>query len=470
MDVLGYGRVSKLDYGRKVSDEELDIAAKQQRNRLERAGCTEIFFDIQRGTDDDRPDFERLLARMRSKSQCDRVVITRDDRITRNATMTLELIDIFVTQQIELLVLDDGLEVVDFSNPYEWKKRVQAGVDSQFEVKMLGLRIRRGYEYLRSQKKASPAVPFGYQRSSDGKYESNPDQWEIAQAIVNAFFRYRTLRKTCKLVADLTGKEWRASTMRHWLTNEVLRGNTPYRIDPKTRRPQEIAYGTHPDAVLITPDQDMLLRQILDENRRLGGVRNRLPYPLGSGLCKCRHCGSSMTIAKIDRSSEDLQYWLRCNSAQNLNNRCSFRGTPHSSFVELHVIEALVSKAEEIANQVETVTLQKQDSPELISLKNQYAHLCSIPGKNPAIEKAKQDLEEQMRNLESLTQQQKTQSSYDGTAFKALIDVYKKKTYWMSLEPEERRERFRQFVKTVWISVEKTGKVNQYLVQVELKF
>ncbi|MGG6265697.1 recombinase family protein [Leptolyngbya sp. AN03gr2] len=79
MQVLGYGRVSKLDYGRKVSDEELDTAAKQQRSRLERAGCTEIFFDIQRGTDDDRPNFERLIARRQKREQFDRIVITRDD-------------------------------------------------------------------------------------------------------------------------------------------------------------------------------------------------------------------------------------------------------------------------------------------------------------------------------------------------------------------------------------------------------
>ncbi len=45
-NVLGYGRVSKLDYEQRISDEELDTAAKQQRDRLEKAGCTEIFFDI----------------------------------------------------------------------------------------------------------------------------------------------------------------------------------------------------------------------------------------------------------------------------------------------------------------------------------------------------------------------------------------------------------------------------------------
>nr|WP_242026528.1 recombinase family protein [Leptolyngbya sp. FACHB-17] len=370
-----------MDYGRGISNTELDVAAKQQKSRLERAGCTEIYFDLQPGSDDNRPDFERL---MKAKERVDRVTITRDDRITRSPQMTLDLIEVFLKQNIELVILDMGDDPIDLENPYVWKSRVQAGLDAAFEIRMLSMRIRRGYEYFRQMQKANPAVPFGYRRSKEGKYEADPDQWGTAQTIVQTFFECRSLSKTCLLIKQQYGREMTRTTLRHWLKSEVLRGNTPYKFDPKTREPAEVVHGTHTD-ILISPEQALLINEISRENRKLGGKRHNVPYPLGSGLCRCRKCGATMGVRKLIKSEPDeLVYTLRCNSNSKSASICDFGSEPRSFTIEPHVVAALTEKAATIA-ELAVGEVKRRESPELGALRVQRSQLLAIPGNNPAI-------------------------------------------------------------------------------------
>lgn len=468
---IGYGRISQLDYGRRVSNTELDVAAKQQKSRLERAGCSEIYFDLQPGSDDDRPDFEQLLARMKAKDRIDRVTITRDDRITRSPQMTLDLIEVFLAHDIELVILDMGEYPIDLTNPYQWKQRVQAGLDAAFEIRMLSMRIKRGYEYFRQMQKANPAVPFGYRRSKAGKYEKDPEQWETAQRIVKTFFETKSLSKTCNVIAQMTSRELSRTTLRYWLKNQVLQGNTPYKIDKKTKEPLETIYGTHED-VLITPEQAIVLEEICRENRKLGGKRNGILYPLGSGLCRCRKCGSAMGVRKLIKSdSSELIYALRCSGNSKSTGICDFGAEPRSFTIEPHVIAALTEKAATIA-ELAIGNTERSEPPELTALRGQRSQLLTIPGNNPAILAAIEQIDAQIRSLESAENQIQIATNYSGEAFKSLAHIYQLPQYWQNLTPDVKRQLFRQFVDVVWISGVRIGQTRllNYRVETILKF
>jgi site-specific DNA recombinase len=71
---VGYVRVSKF---------EQEDALVQQTARIEKAGCTLIFSDIESGKSDQRKNFNKLLAMCRT-GQVTEVVITRVDRLARS--------------------------------------------------------------------------------------------------------------------------------------------------------------------------------------------------------------------------------------------------------------------------------------------------------------------------------------------------------------------------------------------------
>ncbi|MGG6281740.1 recombinase family protein [Leptolyngbya sp. AN03gr2] len=468
---IGYGRISQLDYGRRVSHTDLDVAAQQQRSRLERAGCHEIYFDLQPGSEDDRPDFERLLDRMKRRDRVDRVTITRDDRITRSPQVTLDLIEVFLSQNIELVILDMGDYPIDLTNPYQWKQRVQAGLDAAFEIKMLGMRIRRGYEYFRQTQKANPAVPFGYRRSREGRYERDPEQWEFAERVIKTFFETRSLNKTCRVIEQVTGRELRTTTLRYWLRNQVLQGNTPYKIDKKTKQPGEIIYGTHSD-VLITPEQALIINEVCRENQKLGGKRHNILYPLGSGLCRCRKCGSTMGVRKLlNGNPQELAYILRCTGASKRIPVCDFNSEPRSFMIEPHIIAALTEKAVKITDFVSGETTKKE-SPEITALRIQRSYLLATPGDKSNILPLIENIDNQIKALEFEETQTDRVSNYTGETFKSLSHIYRSPEYWKDLDPSTRRELFRQFVEVVWVSAVKIpgSRFVNYQIEPVLKF
>lgn len=181
---LGYGRVSTKD---QANDSN---ALTQQVNRLVRSGVDELFVDVQSGEDDDRPELEKVLDRVRSGT-CRRVTVTRDDRIARHGVMSLQLLDLFEKSGVELCILDGG-GVSDLSNPYHWKQRAQAGIDAEFENRVKSMSIRRGFEEFRREGKANPKPPWGYVRQ-DEHYQPAPE-WEAARGSVDLFLELQTLQ------------------------------------------------------------------------------------------------------------------------------------------------------------------------------------------------------------------------------------------------------------------------------------
>ena len=102
--VVGYARVSSREQA--VDSHALE----QQIARLEAAGATEIFKDIQSGSRDDRPALNELMDLVHQR-KVDEVIITRIDRLARSLTKLRECIDVFQEVGVNLRILDQQIDL-----------------------------------------------------------------------------------------------------------------------------------------------------------------------------------------------------------------------------------------------------------------------------------------------------------------------------------------------------------------------
>ncbi len=96
MTLIGYARVS-------TGDQSLD----PQVDRLKEVGCEQVFSDHASGKLARRPQLDAALAYLRKG---DVLVITKLDRLGRSVRNLVELADILAEREIDLRVLDQGID------------------------------------------------------------------------------------------------------------------------------------------------------------------------------------------------------------------------------------------------------------------------------------------------------------------------------------------------------------------------
>ncbi|ACC81191.1 fdxN element excision recombinase XisF [Nostoc punctiforme] len=443
----------KLGYGRVSTNEQADCthAAAQQINRLERAGCQEIFFDIQSGSDDDRPEFEKLMALVRSR-QVSCVCITRDDRITRRGITTLQILETFFRCEVQLEILDAG-GLIDLANPYQWLQRSQAGLNAEFESRMLSMRIKKGFEYFREKVKANPKPPYGYIRV-DEKYQLDPKV--NARGQIEAFLAVRSLQGACRLIDEKYGKQWTANGLRRWLLNPTLRGHTPY--NRTYEQWETIIHNTHSDQAVMTEIEYRVICEIFQNNKQYWG-QNRIArqYPLG-GLMFCGECQIKMTVAHGGTApNERIYVYCRRRKQRIQSQTCSQRRTPRIEIVEDAVISMLVKKSREIVN-FAGITATTIEPQELMQLRSRLTALSQL-GYDPDIEDAKTKLQRRINEfVYSLGDRQvETDSRID------MLKSFPDPLYWHTLPDDEKRVIFRALIEKVII---KDGVVSSVLFKI----
>lgn len=95
MTIYGYARVSTLH-----QDLEVQIQA------LKQEGCQEIFEEKFTGTKVDRPEFNKLLNKLKKD---DKLIITKLDRLARNTKEGIQIIEELFKKNVRVHVLNVGL-------------------------------------------------------------------------------------------------------------------------------------------------------------------------------------------------------------------------------------------------------------------------------------------------------------------------------------------------------------------------
>lgn len=287
---MGYIRVSTH------KGEQL-AALEKQRSRVVAAGVDDIIQDIQSGRDSDRAGLMQLIELM-SRGQISEVVITRVDRLGRDAADTDAAIAFAAKKQVTITALDGG--TIESETPTGFVMSRIMTTMAEMESRMLSLRIKGGLnERRRLNLPCRGRAPWGYQLNADRTaLEPHPLEWPRA----TTFLRY------------LRGTGWRMNTaldqwaaagngdiplhscraVKAWLTNPILRGGLGYH-QKANHRFEQIVWDTHEP--LLTHSEYASIERQLEANRRMWGRHSQHKQRLLTSLCRCGHCSKAMSYA-----------------------------------------------------------------------------------------------------------------------------------------------------------------------------
>ena len=152
--IYGYARVST----RYQATDGTSLHA--QKEKLKESGAETIFCDVYTGKTVDRPEFDRLLERLR---EGDTLMVTKIDRLARSISQASALIDTLLRNGVNVHVLNIGL--LDDSSTGRLMRNMLLAF-AEFERDMIMERTREGKEIA---------------RKNPGYREGRPHKYTIAQ-------------------------------------------------------------------------------------------------------------------------------------------------------------------------------------------------------------------------------------------------------------------------------------------------
>lgn len=413
---LGYVRVSTS------SGEQLS-ALENQRSRIQATGVDEIIQDIQSGRETDRTGYQHLLEQI-SARRVSELVITRIDRLGRDAADTDCAIAFCAKHKVKLTALDGG--TIESETPAGFVMSRILTTLAEMESRMLSQRIRAGLTAARHKHRPLRGrAPWGYRVNADkSALEPDPVEWPRATAFLATLAACNWRMNTALTNWQREGRGdiplHSCRAVRAWLLNPILRGGLGYNQQPNHVF-AEIVWDTHPP--LIPRSAFSTITHQLDANRRNWGQNSeRIPRLLTS-LCRCGHCSKTMCYAGGRQIPSVL---------------CKTRGCPqqykstHESVVRAAIISALTGRATQLTHAIAT------EPPEVQQLRDSIAQLQSLndPDLTPAIE-AKQQRMQDLHNSATPSPHQ--------------IALLSEPRTWSHLSDDQLREVFVELVERVEI-------------------
>lgn len=454
---LFYGRVSKKEQARDSSAAERQEWLLRKTAQDMGVSDPQLFFDVQSGRKDDRPDFQKVLRLIESR-QAKRLVIPRADRITRKIETNAQLVELFEKTGVELWEIYRG-GLIDFANPSDWEYFTHAGVSSEAESRRNSKRIRDGQEFARFRRKPNARSPFGFCKTADrSAYMQDERPWkdtgmttaEVARACFDLFVGspeqpgIRQFRTIIPLLEQRYQVQFTATGFNRWLRNEVLRGHTPYqRQSLSLEAGVRIEYNTHKGLITEAEYQELLV--IMRRNKRLRGKNKKGHiYPL-SGLLFCGQCGQRMSLSR----SPSGAVYAYCNNRTRQGKQVGYRNGVPLPEAEQLVVAALTGRAEAIAAEVILEQGQAPENPEILRLRERIARLDGL------IREMGDDagnLRKEIYRLEAELQQRQGggfPQEADAGLRRLMLECGSLPEFWLQLTPERKETFYQWFVRRV---------------------
>ena len=293
---VGYARLSTAEQAR-------GQALEQQIARLEEAGAERVIVDLQSGTSTRRPGYRELLELVEAR-QVGRVIATRLDRLSRGASETVRLSEVFAAEGApELLLLDDPVDLQTVGGRLQMRL---LGVIAAGEVERLKERSAHGKAHRKAAGKIDTA-PLGLLVNSAGQLAVDERPWLCTVADRQEWSRASAVRELFAEVergTQYSGWRWMWQTLgidlsRAGITrlvlNPSLRGA---RVAGRSKNGAQASWASVEEGAggeaLIEPERHRALEARLRGERARNESRDtRRAHPLTS-KCLCGHCGRRM--------------------------------------------------------------------------------------------------------------------------------------------------------------------------------
>lgn len=256
------------------------------------------------GRSDRRPEFQKML-RAAEKREFQIVLAYKSNRISRNMLHALSYEDKLAQYGVNVIYCKE-----EFGNNAAGRFALRTMMNvNQFYSENMAEDIMRGMMDNAQQCKVNGALPLGYQRGADGKYQIDEQTAPIVREI---FTRIAAGELKANIARDLnqrqiktsTGGEWGRSSFHRLLSNERYMGVYIYR---DVRIPNGIPAIVEPDLFAAANERETTLKLTINSRRRNDNMEYLLTGKLFCGYCRDPMVGSSGTS-----KAGKLYYYYRC--------------------------------------------------------------------------------------------------------------------------------------------------------------
>ncbi len=463
--------------------------------RLRSAGATKIYYDVESRTSDKRKGLLQLIKDINAlvSGKVSKLLFIRIDRLTSSSMTFYRLMDALKKKGIEPTAIDEPFDISSIGGELTIDVRLAA---SKYEVKMLGMRVKKERDTRKANKKPHWNAPLGYVVENDkykidyspcvcliaGKVELTRSQ--LMRFVFDSFLAVGTVSQTARKLHDIfgiqanaipklrndevnslgeedeiifeninksrgnglslryphTGLKWSVSGLRSILVNPVYAGGTPYNtiVSAKGHRKPfdewEVAWNTHEDEAIITREEHESIKAMIRGNRNNRWASEQKYTNPFANLVKCDYCGAaySRQCKKLVKKKNFIRHHYQCSFYRT--GACSNGQMISSDELEKQVIEHLVREAARLAGLVEQEA-KVEESPEVKTLRSSLNTLEALPS-NSAIEKAKEDIRMQIANALATGNHHSQQYLI---AKERIIQAFSNPRFWEGLQVEDKR-------------------------------
>ena len=270
--------------------------------------------------DTKRPAFQQMI-RWAKDGRIDVILVTKIDRISRNLSDLLGLIDDLKDWGVDFVAASQSF---DTSTPMGMLILNILGSFAQFEREMTGERVRENMrERAKSGLWSGGRTPFGYRLDDETKrLEVNRREAKIVRAVFDEYLRTRSVRRTITTMNaakqwNRAGKPWSRATIRRMLANPVYVGTIRYA--KRSWRNGRIRKADEDKWIVVEDACDSIIRKAdfeavqaeLEGNGHSRSWSETSQYLL-TGLVRCGACGHVMCGATSKGGNGHPHQYYRC--------------------------------------------------------------------------------------------------------------------------------------------------------------
>lgn len=278
-----------------------------------------------------RPQMRRLLKEVKQR-QFQSVLIYRTDRLSRRTKDSLEIIEIFQKNNIQLLSITEN---VDLSNPVGIAMFQIMSSINELERNTIITRVKMGMTERAKQGKYNGGIVLGYD-AVNKELIINEDEAHIVRTIFNFAEQDMGLKAITRRLNEMgyrtkKGNPFSTLSVKNILNNPIYIGKI--RFNQLENWAEKRRSGKNTDYILSDGNHDPIISieqwenvQRIMKKRSYKPVRSHTPFIL-AGLLRCPECGHGMVAGRSPGSSGRIYRYYNCGQYHNKGKTvCSAHG------------------------------------------------------------------------------------------------------------------------------------------------